>query len=281
MRAFATLALTTTTLAIDPTIIAANVRDELLAADIDNIAAKVVHRIRAAQVRAEQSTQTVNGCVVVNGVFNANDPNCKDCTYSSGSLNCNSKSSVCFAKDSSTACLLEHPLAECKQVLMADLVPGDLVLGREGATSVVAVQHKAIDTIAPMLTFHTADGAVSMTPDHGIFVDGRLVAAAEVKVGSVLSTGAVERIVKSKGAIINPVTSSGTIIADGVLAASNPMWIASLTADMPLVRAIVNAALYAAGDVDNVAAGCGRVLAKLAAALAAAAVVHKARKTSA
>ena len=178
-------------------------------------------------------------------------------------------------------CLLASPAAECEHVLMADLAVGDLVLGREGATTVVAVQHKAIDTVAEMLTFETADGAVSMTADHAIFADGKLVAATAVKVGSLLSTGAVKRIAKSEGAIINAVTADGTIVADGILAASNPMWIASLTVDAPIMRAVVNAALYAAGDVDTVAAGFGGVLAKLAATAAVAALALKARKASA
>jgi len=185
----------------------------------------------------------------------------------------------CFDKDSTTACLLASPLAECEHVLMADLVPGDLVLGRDGATTVVAVQHKAVDTVAEMLTFHTAAASVSMTPNHAIFVDGELVAANDVKVGSLLSTGAVKRITKSEGNIINPVTASGTIVADGTLAASNPMWIASLTVDAPITRAVVNAALFAAGDVDSIADGAVGVLAmlaKIAATLAAAAATAKA-----
>lgn len=164
---------------------------------------------------------------------------------------------------------------------MADLAVGDLVLGREGATTVIAVQHKAVDTIADMITFETAEGAVSMTPDHAVFADGELVAAAEVKVGSLLSTGVVKRITKSEGAIINPVTASGTIFADGVLAASNPMWIASLTVNAPLTRVIVNAALYVAGDVDSVGAGFGNVLMKVAVMLVAATLALKVRKTSA
>jgi len=160
---------------------------------------------------------------------------------------------------------------------MADLVPGDLVLGREGATTVLAVQHKAVDTIAEMLTFHTASGAVSMTPDHALFVDGALVAAADAKLGSLLSTGAIERITKGEAAIINPVTASGTIVADGVLAASNPYWIASVTVDAPLTRALVNGALFAAGDVDSVGEGFVKVIATLA---LAALVVKSMRKGS-
>lgn len=177
----------------------------------------------------------------------------------------------CFAKESSTACLFASPLAEpCSPVLMVELAVGDLVLGRHReATTVIAVQHKAIDTTSEMLTFHMADGTtVSMTPNHGLFADGKLIAAAECKVGSTLSTGVlVERISKSEATIINPVTADGTIVADGVLAASNPFWIASRTVDSPLARTIVNAALFAAGDVDSIAAGVAAVSARLVAAL--------------
>ncbi len=194
-----------------------------------------------------------------------------------------SSSDPCFAKDSTTACLLASPSSSTclKHVLMADLVPGDLVLGREGATAVVAVQHKAVDTIAQMLTFHTFDGAVvSMTPDHGVFVDGELVAAADAKVGSRLSAGVVERITKGEAKIINAVTADGTIVADGVLAASNPLWVAQLTIDAPIRRALVNAVLYAAGDVDSIADGVVVVLAKLAATLTLVALAAKALKPS-
>jgi len=121
---------------------------------------------------------------------------------------------------------------------MSDLAVGDLVLGRWGATAIVVVQliaqHKAVDTISEMLTFHTAAGTSSMTPDHAVFADGELVAAAQVKVGSLLSTGAFKHITKSEGAIINAVTADGTIVADGILAASNPMWITSFTVDAPI-----------------------------------------------
>jgi len=187
----------------------------------------------------------------------------------------------CFAKDTTTACLFASPAAEsCSPVLMADLAPGDLVLGREGVTTVVANQHKAVDTIAHVLTFHTADGAVSMTPDHGVYIDGALASADNVKVGSRLSTGAVKRISKSEGAIINPVTSDGTIVADGILAASNPFWIASRTVDAPLARAVINAALHAAGDVDSIAAGWQILFGHFVASLTLVALAAKALRAS-
>ncbi len=188
-------------------------------------------------------------------------------------------SSPCFAKETTTACHLSSTAAACDRVLLADLVPGDLVLGRDGATTVVAVQHKAVDTLAEMLTFHTTDGAsVSMTPDHGLFVDGALMAAADAKVGSTLSAGTITRITKGKATIINAVTADGTIIADGILAASNPLWIAALTVDAPITRALVNAALYAAGDVDSVGAGFVAVLSKTAATLVVFFALAQARK---
>ena len=186
----------------------------------------------------------------------------------------------CFAKDSTTVCLLASPFAECEHVLMADLVPGDLVLGRDGATTVVANQHKAVDTLSEMLTFHTAKGEVSMTPNHGVFVDGELVAAADAKVGSSLSTGVIKRITKREAAIINAVTADGTIVADGVLAASNPYWIASLTVDAPLTRAVVNTVLYVAADVDSVAAGAVKIATMLVGATLAAKALRS-RKASA
>jgi len=184
----------------------------------------------------------------------------------------------CFAKASTTACLFTS-VDSCETVLMADLAPGDLVLGRDGATTVVAVQHKAVDTIATLLTFHTADGSsVSVTADHALFVGGdgsTLVAAAEVKVGDVLSVGAVKRVTVSTGAVINAVTADGTIAAsDGsalILAASNPIWIAPLIIVSPVVRALINTALFAVGDVDSVGAGASATLTVLAALVAKAA----------
>lgn len=152
---------------------------------------------------------------------------------------------------------------------MADLVPGDLVLGRDGPTTVIAVQHKSIDTVAEMLTISTTSGtSVSMTPDHALYVDGALVRAADATVGALIieSNGEltpIKRITKSKATIINAVTASGTIIADHVVVASNPFWIASVTVDAPVLRAVVNAAIHLAGDVESLSAGCAVVLCKI------------------
>ena len=175
-------------------------------------------------------------------------------------------------------CRFTSPEAECQDELMANLAVGDYVLGRDGATRVIAVQHKANDIVSDMLTFHTDGRAVSMTADHGVFVDGKLVAAGDAKVGSALSAGTIQRITKSKARIINAVTADGTVVADGVLAASNPAWLAALTIDAPWTRAVANALVLAAGDVDSIGEGAVAVLGKVAAGLAVAALMAKAGK---
>ena len=194
----------------------------------------------------------------------------------------------CFSKQT-TACRFPSPTANtCRSVLMTDLVSGDLVLGRNGATRVIAVHHKNNHDparVAPMLNFHMRGrGKVSMTPDHGIFSDGKLVAASEVFVGSVLSGGKVERITKSMAGTINPVTADATIVADGVLAASHPFAVAKDLIDAPTMRTILNACMYSVGDVDGfaeagfIAGDFAARLGILAASLAAA--IHFAKRVS-
>ena len=63
-----------------------------------------------------------------------------------------------------------------------------------------------------------------------------------------------------------------------VLAASNPAWLAALTIDAPWTRAVANALVLAAGDVDSIGEGAVAVLGKVAAGLAVAALMAKAGK---
>jgi hypothetical protein len=207
---------------------------------------------------------------------------------------------TCFAKEASTACLVfgdaapTAAYAQCyegaaeegaKLVLMKELAAGDRVLSMaEGAlaiTRVVVNQHVNADKSAPMLTLHTSQGAVSMTPDHAVFVDGALVAASEAKVGSVLTNAqgevAIKRITKSDAAIVNPVTASGTILASDasapVLAASHPIWIAPLMVESTVARSVANAALYFVGNSVETSSRTGFVALLLAKAAATLAVV--------
>ena len=110
-----------------------------------------------------------------------------------------------------------------------------------------------------MLTLRMSNGAsLSLTPEHGLFVDGALVAAAAAKVGSSLMGGdgtivTVEHVTEDEAVlVINPVTASGTILASDtgapVLAASHPMWIAASVVNSPLIRAFVNFVILFVGD---------------------------------
>ena len=172
---------------------------------------------------------------------------------------------------------------------MAALQPGDAVLTaspRDGAlatTTVMVNQNTTEDKLADVLTLHTAGGgSLSLTGDHALFVDGSLIAAADVKVGSVLTSGIVRRVAKAEGvAVVNAVTAAGTIlVSDGegapALAASHPVWLASLVLDSVVVRFGVNAACAYVGDVPSVAHGVVLGLTKLAATLAVLAVAAKA-----
>lgn len=210
----------------------------------------------------------------------------------------------CFAKEVATACRLldvstsaEAAYDACyksatptgaQRVLMADLKVGDRVLTADtqglAITRVVANQHLKSDLASEILTFHTASGSVSLTPDHALFVDGALAPAADAKAGSALmgADGAsviVQRITKGRGTVINPVTIAGTILASEqgapVLAASNPMWIAGVVLASPTARAAVNAALFLAGDVDSIGAGLVSALAKIAVGLVAVGLANK------
>jgi len=205
---------------------------------------------------------------------------------------------VCFAKASSTACLLlgdatpaaafaacyEGGAAEAgRRVLMAELLVGDRVLTASGgaqlmATHILVNQHTQADRSSTMLSLHTSDGSsLSLTPDHALFVDGKLAAARDAAVGSLLMSASgtpavVERVATRRAAIINPVTASGTLLASDsgspVLAASHPIWLAPLVLDSALARTAVAAATLYCGDVASVTHGVLYALAKTAVTLA-------------
>ena len=108
---------------------------------------------------------------------------------------------------------------------MASLEVGDRILtlrksGSLAATHVIVNQHQLRDDQAELLLLHLSSGSkLAVTPDHALYVDGALVAASEAKVGTALSTAAngdaalVMRVEKQLGAVINPVTDAGTLLA--------------------------------------------------------------------
>ena len=198
------------------------------------------------------------------------------------------------AEDARAACYSQQDVdASAELVLMADLVSGDRVLtatvdGAAFVTRVVANQHAAADKSSEMLTLLTTGGtSVSLTPDHALWIDGKLAAAAEAKVGSLLSSGrVVERVTTTAAAtVINSVTISGTILASDaggapILTATHPIWIAGLVDSSFAARAVVTAAAFVAGDVGSVSAGVIGVCVKLGATLAIARMVIRSYSSS-
>ena len=167
--------------------------------------------------------------------------------------------------------LMTERAASAEAVLMASLEVGDAVLtvavdGGLEVTRIVVNQHQHDDDEAELLVLHLSSGAeLVLTPTHAIFADGALVAASEATVGAVLECRAevgaaakvvVERVERTRGAVINPVTAAGTLLASDrgppVLAASHPMWIAPILVGSVVARALANAALAAVGDSERV-----------------------------
>jgi len=189
------------------------------------------------------------------------------CKLLSSAANIDTAYAECFGKPRARqASLPSYRSAEL--VLMSALRAGDLVLDTSTSSSRIIVnQHAETRRITTKLTFHTADSSISMTPDHGVFVNGVLMAASQVRVGARLTTGAVVWITKAESAIINPVTASGTILACDtgapILAASHPIWIASIVVDSTVTRILVNAALLLAGEAESISSGVASAVTRL------------------
>jgi len=116
----------------------------------------------------------------------------------------------CFGSDEPAL----RPVAEL--VPMATLSSGDVVLAGEAATTrVVVSQHAVPGKSAPMITLHGSGGPLlTLTPDHVLSIDGVFAPARDAKPGSCLSDGhTVDALTYSISGIINPVTTSGTILA--------------------------------------------------------------------
>ena len=153
------------------------------------------------------------------------------------------------------ACFGDAPGAAAARVLMADLRAGDVVLSTPTeATRVIVNEHVAMAETSPMLTLAHADGELSLTPDHVLLVDGAFRPAREAAVGARLSSGSrVERVTASAGGIINPITTSGRILAAGadgmpVVASVYGEWIAAYFLDAatyPLPYSLGSALSYA------------------------------------
>lgn len=140
------------------------------------------------------------------------------------------------------ACFETTDLAVAERVPMTALLAGDAVLtadsqGELSVDRVIVNQHRAAAVTSPTLTLKYAAGnALSLTPDHVLLVDGAMKAARLAAAGSKLrladgTAATVEAVVPGLAAsVINPITTSGTILAAGplgavpVLASTYPEW---------------------------------------------------------
>jgi len=150
----------------------------------------------------------------------------------------------CFARGSTTACRVtrgtsaaeafpqcfgDAPSTTAEAVLMSSLTAGDLVLASPASvTRVLLNQHVPSKSTSHFVTLHFGGGELALTPDHVLELDGEWAPAREAKAGSRLSNGrTVERVTDARSGIINPLTASGTILANGVVASVYPEWIST------------------------------------------------------
>ena len=127
-------------------------------------------------------------------------------------------------------------------VQMEALRAGDLVLTRHASglalARVLVVQHLGSRVHRPLLEISHAAGSLRLTSDHLLVVDGSFTPARLARVGSSLSLADgtltnITRVRSVSGRVINPVTSSGTILAAAagapVLSSTHPEWSAPFT----------------------------------------------------
>ena len=119
---------------------------------------------------------------------------------------------------------------------MASLQLGDAVLDSTGAYSpVYFFSHAAADVDAYFVELVLEnDYKLSLSPDHYINANGRLVYAKDVRVQDVLGyvesgsikTGEVVSVATSlQRGLYNPYTLSGSVVVDGVVASCHSSWI--------------------------------------------------------
>jgi len=193
----------------------------------------------AAAVKAtvfDEAGCTGTGVPATISDFSAFDGKCgeviRDITY----MKATCSSVPCFARDTTDAVL-----SSGETVLMSSLRAGDMVRdGPDSLTRVIVNQHAAVDKSSPLLNIEHADGTISLTADHVLSVDGKFVAAREAVTGTKLGESVVSHVSKSNGGIINPLTTSGKISADGVLASTYPEWIAGFAMSYPIYLTAAN-----------------------------------------
>ena len=117
---------------------------------------------------------------------------------------------------------------------MRELKTGDVVLSSPSeAARVIVNQLASVNLVSTVLVIEHEKGVLALTPDHVLLADGAFRSAAEVMEGSVLEPmSKVRKITQATHRVVNPLTTSGTILAAGptgapVVASVLPEWSAS------------------------------------------------------
>lgn len=141
-----------------------------------------------------------------------------------------------------------------ERVPMKALSAGDLVLASPTSTTRVLVnQHAAVEVYSNMVTLEHETGSLTLTPDHVVYADGAFQPAANVGVGALLEPASkVTKVSNGAHGIVNPLTTSGTILAAGptgapVVSSALSEWIADLVLEStlyPLPYSLAAAASY-------------------------------------
>ncbi|KAG1659395.1 hypothetical protein FOA52_004397 [Chlamydomonas sp. UWO 241] len=134
----------------------------------------------------------------------------------------------CFAADT-PAWRVTPGTGHVVEVQMSELRSGDRVLsmgasGRVFIDTVVRNLHVHDTRTYAMLVLHHAHGSLTITADHAVFVDGEFMAASSARIGGKMAARGehahglpeevtITAITHTTGRIINPITSSGTILA--------------------------------------------------------------------
>jgi len=116
-------------------------------------------------------------------------------------------------------------LADGSTKTMAELDIGDrVVVDLERRTSAVHFfSHRETQTISKFIRIRHTAGAVTISPNHYLYANGRLVVARAVRVGDTIGVlGGSPSVVSSVGysiakGLYNPHTFAGTVMVDGVL----------------------------------------------------------------
>ena len=118
---------------------------------------------------------------------------------------------------------------------MKALTAGDIVLASPTETTRVLVnQHRTVKVYSSMVTLEHESGSLTLTPDHVVYADGAFKPAGAVGVGALLEPASkVTKVSQTAQGIINPLTTSGTILAAGptgapVVSSALSEWIADL-----------------------------------------------------